>query len=134
MKRNLSRLFAAVIAVSLAACVTSCASPPTIEAVPLKTGFTGFATLTSVGTFEWTAAPTWTRLAQLRHNAARALGKKEISVDAAKHIQKRADTVRSLLDDATAAAKRGDAAKAADLLSWAIAGLEDAEITLKGTP
>lgn len=122
-------LIASLVALGLSACATN-----TLQPVPHKTSFTGFATLASSGTFEFTAAPTWTRLAALRHNAAKALRAQAITVKAAQHIQARADLARTLLDDAMAADKAGDAARARDKLRWAAAAIEDAEITLKGTP
>ena len=130
----MDRILRAIFALLLAVTVAGCASPGAMQPVPHRTGFTGFATLANVGTFEWTAAPTWTRLAQLRHNAARALTNKTISVDVAKNVQARADLARSLLDQANAADKRGDAAGATDQLRWAIAAIDDAEIYLRGKP
>lgn len=129
MRKNLSLLMAATIAMALAACV---AAPANTGAV--KSSFTGFATLSSVGTFEYEAAPTWTRMAQVRHNAARALTGKEITADIARRIQARADLARSLLNEAMAADKVGNRSAARDKLRWATAAVDDAEITLKGTP
>lgn len=127
------KLILVAVVMVLAGCGTMGATPA-LQPAPVKTAFVGFATLASVNTFEWQAAPTWTRLAALRHNAARALGKQQITVDAAKSIQARADLARSFLDKATAADKRGNRNQAGDDLRWAIAAIEDAESTLKGTP
>lgn len=65
-------------------------------------GPVAFATLASFGTFEMQLAPAYTRLAVLRHNAARALRDRRITVAAAVSIQSAADNARSLLDAAHA--------------------------------
>lgn len=55
-------------------------------------------TIASVGSFEWDAAPTYTRLAVLRHAAAKNLRKGAITIGQASVVQVRADKARSLLD------------------------------------
>lgn len=129
--------FSALIALIALAFVVGCSSldpPEALQPVPHKSGFTGFATLASSGTFEFATAPAWTRLAQLRHNAAAALRVQKISVATAREIQARADLVRTLIEDAIVADRSGDVVKAKDKLAWATAGLDDAEIKLKGKP
>lgn len=121
------------LAVGLAVILAGCGSPA-LQPAPQQSAFTGFATLGTSGTFEWTAAPAWTRLAQLRHNAARALNKKQISVVNAKAIQARADQARAFLEDAAATDARGDRNKANDTLRWAVAAIESAELSLKEKP
>jgi hypothetical protein len=130
--RRLKTLWAAlVVGLILTACGTT--QTPSLEA-PARHTIVGFATLASVDSHEWRAAPTFTRLAQLRHNAARALAKGAISVDAAKHIQARADLARKLLDEAATADRAGFSVAARERLRWAIAAVDSGEYALKGTP
>lgn len=92
------------IALVLAVLVVGCASTPNhaagLQADESANATAAFGTLASFGTFEMELAPAYTRLAVLRHNAARALRKGAISVDVAKKIQRGADLARVYLDQA----------------------------------
>lgn len=95
---------ALIIAAAFA--LSACSTAPN---VPLQAAgqsrIAGFATLAVWGAWESDLAPAYTRLAVLRHRAARALEARMITVDTAVAIQKTADQARSLLD----ASRRGDA-------------------------
>ena len=97
--RILTLILSAVVAVGVA----GCGSVP-LQPAPQRTAFNGFATLASVGGFEWVAAPTWTRLAAARHTATRALDAGRITLPVARLVQTQADALRKLLDDAIATA------------------------------
>jgi hypothetical protein len=64
----------------------------------IGTGIKAFATLASSGTFEMELAPSYTRLARLRYNAASLLDQNRITVDHAIEIQNGADEIRAVLD------------------------------------
>lgn len=96
-------LLVAVLAFSLSACATS---PPTPLTATASSQTAGFATLALWGTWESELAPAYTRLAALRHRAARALQDGRIPVATAVEIQAAADEARSKLD----ASRRGHAA------------------------
>lgn len=93
--KKLFILLAAIMA--LAACAHE--SPIAGSA---SSGPVAFGTLASFGTFEMELAPAYTRLAVLRHNAARSLRDQRIAVATAVSIQSAADNARSLLDAAHA--------------------------------
>lgn len=63
-------------------------------------------TLAPLNSFEFKAAPAYTRLASIRRTAAVALRKGSISVDRAEAIQASADKARSLLDRSVDACKQ----------------------------
>lgn len=94
MKTLLILLFLA-----LAGCAAQPVQPITGAA---SGGITAFATLAPFGSFEMELAPAYTRLAVLRHNAARQLTQGRITVGAAEDIQAMADAARSSLDAAHA--------------------------------
>lgn len=125
----------ALVVLALACFIAACATPPppttALESKPQRTRLSGFATLCDEGSYSCRAAPVYTRLAQLRHNAARALEAGKIGVDQARAIQSRADVVRALLDNGIAADKRGDAANATINLIEALSQIEKAERRLK---
>lgn len=89
------------------------------------------ATLCTAGSFECQVAPSYTKLAVTRRNAAVALRKGAITVVQAQAVQDQADLVRSLLDKSLAACGQNDrtgkctknAAEASRLLAQAKAGL-----------
>jgi hypothetical protein len=95
-----------LIALAVAALLSACSTAP---AVPLQatasSSVTGFATLALWGTWESELAPAYTRLAVLRHRAARALQDGRIAVATAIEIQASADQARAKLD----ASRRGHA-------------------------
>ena len=86
--------------------LTACAGVSQKPTLPLATepstsgGIQVFATLADFGTFEMELAPAYTRLAVLRHNAARALNKSRITRNDAISIQLAADSARAKLDEA----------------------------------
>jgi hypothetical protein len=91
------------VGVALFASATAIADSPRIEAQP--DGAPGVfiaATLAADGSWEAKAAPSFTRLAITRRNAAIALRKGHITVDQALRIQAKADEARALLDKAVA--------------------------------
>lgn len=97
----MTRLFLVLaIVLSMSACATVEKTSQPIGAKPATGTIKGFATLASFGTFEMELAPLYTRLAVLRHNAAKHLRNGEISVDTAIEIQRRADLMRADLDKA----------------------------------
>lgn len=78
----------------------ACASTP--QATPMQGAggarIVGFGTLADFGSWEFELAPTYTRLAVLRHRAARQLNDRRISLAAAVEVQDLADRARALLD------------------------------------
>lgn len=100
----MKNLFVAVLALGLAACAMQAPqrAAVSLEAEHTTSGINTYAigTLAPLGSFEWKAAPAYTRLAVLRHNAAVSLRAGRINVDDAETIQSRADHIRSLLDAA----------------------------------
>ena len=81
--------------------LAGCATPASPQVSGKGTsGTVVFGTLAAFGTFEMALAPAYTRLAVVRHNAAQALDRREISLSTAKTLQETADRARSLLDDA----------------------------------
>lgn len=90
-------LYAAIAAL----CLASCATPTQpLEAQGRGRVVIGAATLASLGTIEWHAAPSYTKLALLRQRAARRLNDGRISVETARHVQATADKARGSLDHA----------------------------------
>lgn len=93
-------LVAAIAALLLAGCA---AAPQPMEAHGRGRVVIGAATLATLGTFEWHAAPAYTQLALLRQRAARRLNDGRITVDLARRIQTAADAARAELDEAVGA-------------------------------
>lgn len=91
-------ILAAVLALS--ACATQ---PQATVRASAQGSVSGFATAALWGTWEVELAPAYTRLAALRHRAARALEAGRITVGTAEAIQASADLARSFLD----ASRRG---------------------------
>lgn len=126
---------ASLAAVALLAGAVAEAVPPppgdTSLAGKAGTDIQFFATLAPVNSFEWKAAPVYTRLAVMRHSAASALRNKQIPVALARSIQTMADEVRVLLDASLKACAQNDhtgqctndPAKAQALLDQAVAAL-----------
>lgn len=118
-------------ALALAGCATH-TTPITGQAL---SGPAAFGTLASFGTFEMELAPAYTRLAVLRHNAARALREKRIDVTDAEVLQAIADAARFLLDAAHAETRDGKARQSArDKLSQALERIQAGEQMLEGKP
>lgn len=107
------------------------AAPPLATAPPPR-GVEVFATLAPLGSFEWRAAPTYTRNAVLRHRAAVLLNDQRITVAEATRIQASADGVRRLLDQAVRLDAGQDSAAALAVLAKAVADLAAAEHSLEG--
>ena len=122
-------LMIAALALLAAACTSMPPQPqkPQPIAAHSASGLVGFATLASFGTFEMESAPTYTRLAVLRHNAARALDKGRIPVAVAVAIQAGADEVRTKLTLATLLDAQKDSAGAKAKLDEAIRDIEQLE-------
>lgn len=98
----MTRLLLIALAFAMAACTTSPVAP--IQATG-QGNITGIATLALWGEWESELAPAYTRLAVVRHRAARLLNNGKITVDTAIAVQKTADQARALLDQS----RRGDA-------------------------
>lgn len=89
---------ALIIAAALA--LAACTSAPSVPMQAAGQGnIAGFATLAVWGEWESDLAPAYTRLAVIRHRAARALDARRIGVETAVAIQKTADQARRLLDE-----------------------------------
>lgn len=97
------------VLMALAGCAT--------QSTPIDGRATGgpvmFGTLAAFGTFEMKLAPAYTRLAVLRHDAARLLRNGRIDVGTAQTIQTTADAARELLDAAHAETADGNERPAA---------------------
>lgn len=119
-----------VAAFALAACAGPTA--PLTSAPARDTGVIVSATLAPLGSFEWTVAPDYTRLATTRRLAARALTNGRISIATAEQVQVEADAARSALDEAVRVAPTSRAtaealvAKARSSIARAAALLGDA--------
>lgn len=89
-----------ILIIAAALALSACAVQP---ATPLQAAshgnIAGFATIAQWGHWESELAPVYTRLAALRHRAARALDAGRIDVDTAIAIQATADRARAALDD-----------------------------------
>lgn len=90
-----SKLLLVAVALALASAAFATPSPVTATATA---SVVGFATAAPWGTWQAELAPAYTRLAALRHRAARALEARSISVSVAIEIQARSDLARSFLD------------------------------------
>ena len=123
-----------LIPVAAALALAACAAPTTpLSTSPARdTGVIVSATLAPLGSFEWTVAPDYTRLATTRRLAARALTNGRISIATAEQVQAEADAARRALDEAVATAPRNRAvadslvAKARESIARAAALLGDA--------
>lgn len=111
----------ALIVMALCALLFGCGSLPSGIQGRAEGGPVMFGTVAAFGTFEMQLAPAYTRLAVLRHNTARALRDKRITVARAEFIQASADHARGLLDDAHAMTVDGKPNPAA------VAALQQAE-------
>lgn len=115
------------LAIALAGC--QIAGSPQAEH---KRSMTGFATLAGEGTFDHELAPVRTRVAKLSYNVDRFAKADRIQSATASQVRGRVALANKLLDDAAAADKAGDAARARDQLKWAKAAVEDGEAKLSG--
>lgn len=94
----MKRFLAIGVAVLLASAAIAAEPPMTAKAESQGTTFA--ASLAAYGSFEFLAAPSYTKLAIARSNAASALRNKKITPAQAQDIQKRADAARAQLDQA----------------------------------
>lgn len=102
-----------LILLIVAAALGACASNPSMTSAPARdSGVIVSATLAPFGSFEWTIAPDYTRLATTRRQAARALRNGRISVATAEQVQVEADAARAALDEALVTDKRAQDAAA----------------------
>lgn len=123
-----------LILIAAALSLAACAGPtvPLSTAPARDSGVIVTATLAPLGSFEWTVAPDYTRLATTRRLAARALTNGRISIATAEQVQTEADAARRALDEAVATAPRNRAvadslvAKARASIARAAALLGDA--------
>lgn len=128
-------IFASLVALALAACSSSPEKTQAIIAAAQSEPLESFAvgTLAPVGSFEWQAAPAYTKLALLRHSAAKKLRAGEITVSTALDVQAAADGIRSQLDAAIAADAAKQSTEAAKLLIAAGVQLFAAEAALENS-
>lgn len=123
-----------LILIAAALSLAACAGPTVpLASVPARdSGVIVTATLAPLGSFEWTVAPDYTRLATTRRLAARALTNGRISIATAEQVQVEADAARSALDEAVRVAPSSRAvadslvAKARESIARAQALLGDA--------
>jgi hypothetical protein len=110
-------------------------APAALEATPPADDATELfaeATLAPVGSFEYQAAPLYTRNAANRHKAAVQLRHHRITAEEAQLAQNKADQIRLLLDRAIALCKEddhtgqctGDAKQASGALAEALVALQ----------
>lgn len=123
-------LIAVLIAIgmTLSACTT--VAPPPLAATGTATP-AGFATLALWGEWESDLAPAYTRLAVLRHRAARLLDARRIDVAVAIAIQAEADRARNLLDDSRRGNSKTPTPRQRQQLADAIAAIAAAETRLE---
>lgn len=98
----MTRALLIALAFAMAACT---AVPQTPIKAAGQGNITGIATLALWGGWESELAPAYTRLAAVRHRAARLLNADKIDVDTAIAVQQTADQARVLLDQS----RRGQA-------------------------
>lgn len=96
----------------LAACGATAPKTQVIEPIGVaaesdQVGSFAAGTLAPLGSFEWRVAPTYTRNATARHDAARALRKRELSFEQGAAVLTATDRARTALD----AAVKADASK-----------------------
>lgn len=99
-------------------------------AAPLPSTFDGkasagggiqlYGTLAPVGSFEWKAAPAFTKLEMFRRRSIIFLDADRITAGVMRWSIARADEIRKKLDDAAAADRAGEGAKAERLLAEAL--------------
>lgn len=123
-----SKLLLVVGALALASAAFATPAPVTATATA---SVVGFATAAPWGTWQAELAPAYTRLAALRHRAARALEARRIPVAVAIEIQAKADVARARLD----ASRRGEVVDPTPIqrqaLAEAIRQIEQAEQLLE---
>lgn len=105
MRKLFNFAFAAVLLCIVAGCASTPAPLPIALQAEAKSvgGYSAFATLAPLGSFEWQVAPSVTRLSALRHNAARQFRKGGISQALAVEVLNRTDAARGALEAAVAA-------------------------------
>lgn len=91
----------------------------------------GFATAAEFGTWEMELAPAYTRLAAMRHNAARLLNARQIPVALAIAVQDKADKARTALDQSRRGEAKHPTARQRQLLMEAKRLIAEAEATLE---
>ena len=126
-------IFASLLAFALAACSSSPEKTQALATAASIEPFSSYAaaTLAPVGSFEWKAAPVYTKLAMLRHRAAKQLRAGEIGVQAAIDTQLAADSIRAMLDGAVRDDAQGRGVDAAKKLIAAGAHLLAVESALE---
>ena len=128
-------VLAAVAALALAGCGAPPAPPAPVDllaSAPSSGAVEAFATLAPLGSFEWHAAPTYTRTAAARHRAAALLRDGRITRDQAIEVLRQTDQARRLLDEAVTQDADRQAVEAAASLASARAALAVAETILEG--
>lgn len=125
-------LIAVLIAIGMTVTVTACTTvaPPPLAATGTASP-AGFATLALWGEWESDLAPAYTRLAVLRHRAARMLDARRIDVAVAIAVQAEADRARNLLDDSRRGNSKTPSPRQRQQLADAIAAIAAAETRLE---
>jgi hypothetical protein len=129
---KLIRLF---IAMGVVLLVSACASAPAPQPLPPTQQLSidptyAVATLAPLGSFEFEAAPTFTRNAMLRHRSAALARAGKIEVSALEAAIKNCDAARLKLDAALSADRAHNQIKAHQLLNEASAIISSAEVAL----
>lgn len=96
------------------------------------TGIFAVGTLAPLGSFEWKIAPSYTRLATVRHNAARALKQHRLTFADAVDVLDATDRARAALDAAVVADSKKDSKGAEREAAAGAAAIVEAESILNG--
>jgi len=116
----------------IALVISACASPPPVALSAANQGsVSGFATAAFWGSWEFETAPAYTRLAALRHRAARAYLAGRIDVATARIIQGEADLARTALDASHRGKSPEPTSQQRAQLADAVAAIERAERLLE---
>lgn len=95
-------------------------------------GYFAVGTLAPLGSFEWKIAPSYTRLATVRHNAARALKQHRLTFAEAVDVLDATDRARAALDAAVVADSKKDSKGAEREAAAGAAAIVEAESILSG--
>lgn len=125
--RNLSLL---AVGLLLCACAQVATQPLPAPAQDSADTTFAVATLASIGSFEYEAAPAFTRNAALRHRSAALARAHKIDVDTLKQAIENCDRARAQLSAALKADREHNSVRAHQLLNDATAIINSAEVAL----